>query len=112
MTEREIDALIAIHVFGWQKVKNHETAYFKADGRMDELPCYSTDIASAWTVVEAVGPKFRRFEVHRVGGEYVALIEGGDSDVDAAYIASAEADTAPMAICLAALKTVGVEVSE
>ena len=80
-----LDALVDKHVFGWEFTE--PTAF------------YSTDIAAAWEVVEELDLSMYplactvgwRFEFDRNEG--------------------AEAETAPLAICLAALKAKGINVT-
>ena len=122
MTNREIDALIAKKVMGYEpsefthwpcgKARSPNQLYWRKDGKLfmfDNLPHYSTDIAAAWQVVEKIKGKYRGVEIgYRLGG-WFCQIEDGTSDIDERYIAQAEADTAPLSICLAALKAVGVE---
>ena len=75
--------------------------------RDKEHPSYSTDIASAWQVVEKLNTL--------PGGEYISLTRGIPGIPDPNYrvqfcvagvLDNAEAPTAPHAICLAALKAV------
>jgi hypothetical protein len=73
----------------------------------EDLPHYSTDIAAAWTVVEKMREiqpeKARWFRIDCFDGEWRAgpVMVCGDED----YIDNdVKADTAPRAICLAALK--------
>lgn len=123
MTPREIDALVAEKVMG---CKLYRELDYGVDGnyrfRCDcdgphgsdtphsddfirhSIKSYSTDISAAWEVVEKFKSENKSVTVD--GGLYV---DG--------YRFSAEmghswtiADSAPMAICLAALKSVGVEV--
>lgn len=96
---RELDALIAEKVMGW--TYDEVLGWNSPDGKLTGQPCpraYSTDIAAAWAVVV----KFTgvaRVEFHQAEGWWIELGNGYDS-------ASATAPTAPLAICLAALKTV------
>ena len=104
---RDLDALIAEKVMKLQVIRFSGNPLVYATTKSDEdgkyLPCYSTAIADAWTVVEKLG---KAFEVHYREGAFSCLIEEGD-EVTAHYIAEATAETAPLAICLAALKAVG-----
>ena len=100
---RELDALVAEKVMGWTNVRficHGLSLRGEVDGEPSEkVPFYSVDIDAAWDVVEKIGTSFT---LERYNRWYV---EFGDR-----Y--SAAADTAPHAICLAALKAVGVEVPE
>jgi hypothetical protein len=116
----ELDALVATHVLGWTEV-----APFKQVHAHDPIlqgvrpgviaspytgykprvpvPNYSRDIAAAWEVLEKVrGP-----------GVEVRLFSGGWKagwTCEVGSLASTTRETAPLAICLAALEAVGVQV--
>lgn len=119
---RELDALVAEKVMGWTLV---------ADPRADGQPMWvdadknakwpaeppdrwgkgiwrpSTDIAAAWELVEALGRKFFGFALTRSEhGLYRAefSMRGVETDFRAPAV------TAPLAICLAALRAVGHQV--
>lgn len=114
---RELDALVAEKVMGWVRPAM-DSPYIVDDpihGKLaylsGEIPHYSADIAAAWEIIE----KLR-------GGYHVTLESFGshwrcDISVITASVASGtkgngqgRADTAPMAICLAALKAKGVTI--
>ena len=110
---RELDARIAIEVIGFNK-----RVVSKIDGLpYAEVPHYSTRIQDAWLVAEKmvslepvwVGDSHRWFtidapyvdcDVWYAGFRYSIDYEGEGWDIEA------KADTAPLAICLAALKAV------
>ena len=109
MTNREIDALIAEKVMGidvhTKEEKGWETVYIdKKD--WTSIKKYSTDIAAAWEVVE---------ELIKDG---IFLMSGDKSTVHVYFGRNGPncnktgADTAFLAICLAALKAKGVDVEE
>lgn len=91
---RELDALVAEKVMGWTGCRDSP---------------YSTDIVVAWRIIEKFG-----FMIHPTGhgregkpaGYWVGYPRDGHSglvgDMDNDTVAFAE--TAPLAICLAALK--------
>lgn len=101
---RELDALIAKHVFDMTLRNITETSceLWHGDKWHSCGPCahYSTDIADAWEVVE----KADLWSLYgSIGdGPYRACIQFGDRE------GLMTADTAPLAICLAALKAKGV----
>lgn len=110
---RKIDALVAEKVIGWtikpgQIGTSHSTAgHFIAP---EDVPEYSTDIAAAWDVVEAWKGDgslceivLSRCESHVSTGWRARF---GESEASW----EADAPTAPLAICLAALKAKGVDV--
>ncbi|EEM39699.1 hypothetical protein bthur0004_43410 [Bacillus thuringiensis serovar sotto str. T04001] len=75
-----------------------------------QLPKFSTNIQDAWLVVEKFVEEGIFFSIHKwIDGGYVVKIESLQVKDSLAQIEMAEAQTAPMAICLAALKVVGEE---
>lgn len=113
MNDIPIDELVAKKVMGW--IKPPETSILKSmwvetpiGAVHPQLPKFSTNIQDAWLVVE----KFDFYTIERVTGYgdgfykvnvSVAQIDGTYSDIEV------QAPTAPMAICIAALKAVGEE---
>lgn len=105
---RELDALVASKVMG-----------IEIDGDVwpdDAVVCpvlgdqwymyiqpYSTDIAAAWTILEKLKDDFN-FTLSLQGETYFLKLIGIDS------VVTAEANTAPHVICLAALKAVGYDI--
>jgi hypothetical protein len=74
------------------------------------FPRYSTDIAAAWEVVEKLTADHEfRFQADYYG-PFVQFIRYAEDKNGDHPDYSSSADTAPHAICLAALKAVGVEV--
>jgi Phage ABA sandwich domain len=121
MNLREIDLLVAEKVMGWEEVKENDFIkrpdvdfIGKAPDRFCEdawsiLPNYSTDISDVWEVVENFKDKGFLFTLkNTVGGEYTFSLTDWNG-MCSTYTASSV--TAPLAICLAALKAVGVEVN-
>jgi len=139
---RELDALVAERVMGctlWRRDEALQTAKdqkeYEAARRKDEFRCecpglphhesnddgeswlkaYSTDIAAAWEVVDAVKTNDGENGIYDYPrGESVELrylvaqkIWSVTMRVNGGGYVNADADTAPHAICLAALKVVG-----
>lgn len=114
MDLRKIDALVAEYVMEWKHYPNNRNGFNwqAADEGYYELPEYSTDIKAAWEVVE----KMKSFETG------FALITLNDQFKELKWIAKFTLlkpkphmkfemnKSAPLAICLAALKAKGVEV--
>ena len=114
---RKLDALIAEKVMGndrdWRKYLELRPLWVRGDKLTNdeymavalggELPHYSTQIADAWLVAEKICGDEGHFELERLywfnakKTGWMAIFHKGD----------AEADTAPLAICLAALKSIG-----
>ena len=100
---RELDALVAEKVMGGRRMRTTDARYYwNGLNTNGELPAYSTDIAAAWTVVERLGDKFN-FIGKCADGWNAVLFYDGNSHGEIA-------PSAPHAICLAALKAVGVEI--
>jgi hypothetical protein len=111
---RAIDVRVAERVMGWRKRGRH---YEDATGAVRTLDLTSfgsfapsTDIAAAWLVVEKLRERFQRIEVHAVHLHedapcYVCMVEAESGTTQEHYVAHAEAETAPLAICHAALRT-------
>jgi len=77
-------------------------------------PRYSTDIAAAWEVVEKLQPNLYlslTVEQHE-GRQYATAGFTGDRWVDPTQHFEAEAETAPLAICLAAVEAVRARPTE
>ena len=117
---RELDALVAEKVMGYdhgiagcrwcQKDITGSDPYPRRNPHFDH---YSTDIKAAWEVVDKghlYGDCIRQWPRD---GEMVWQIGSPWWDLgrrDGGFLVIAEADTAAHAICLAALKAIGVEV--
>jgi Phage ABA sandwich domain len=122
MNLREIDRLVAEKVMGWEY---HEAVYtwgelfspakyVKEDGREVEpfnLPHFSTNIADALQVVEKLRDRYVYMNLTNNDDSYCCELMEQDLENSSRYFTYyADAETAPLAICLAALKAVGVEV--
>lgn len=112
---RELDVLIATKVLGYAQPKYVYIGepdyseidawwYEDKDGAWEELPKYSVDMGAAWEVVERFKwPKFYVGLQRTDTGNWRCDIEthGGDGPTYSDYH-----KTAPMAICLAAIKVI------
>lgn len=116
---REMNALIAEKAMGWTVFYGEYKGYElfddevaqgyppkeEADGVPFEIPYYSTDIAAAWEVVNRMKNYF--FVCGRTDeGRWEAIFYPVNSGVG--KLSEAHGDTAPSAICRAALKAMGV----
>lgn len=108
MTDRELDALVAEKVMGWHKGAELSSAWF--DSRHNFVHwkewCPTVDIKAAWEVVEKMREEGTDVDIYWSGNEWIVTLgenPGGSPD-------GATSDTAPRAICLAALRAKGVEV--
>lgn len=113
---RELNAEVAIKVMGYRLATEAEpywnslAVWIAPDGeRWEGIPHYSTDIAAAWQVVEKLNLSVMRDD----GGGWAAAVLYGvpyiEEDwgrggyIDCGLHDGAYADTAPLAICRAAL---------
>lgn len=120
---RELDALVAEKVMGWRWISYNNNGFIlvppdqhsrmkpeyvfqdKAGSREHAgLPRYSTDIAAAWEVVEKLHeiPGYEIIDIRLCSIGYAILAPMGNH-----MKSVSTAETAPLAICLAALKAVG-----
>jgi len=93
---REIDKQIA------EKMMSH-IDFFDSKREVKGIPNYSTDIAAAWEVVEKLAEVCRVF-IEIDDGIYYVRIEYQETSMSVAKYFEAEDESAPMAICRAALK--------
>lgn len=103
---RALDAEIARRVFGYFDVGEFEGQLVHGEYNMNGWPMptphYSTDIAAAWTVVEAMQARDLRVVLDSPLGGWECMTELDN------WFHVERADTAPLAICLAALQAVDV----
>jgi ABA sandwich protein len=111
---RELDALVAEKVFGWTRctMAGHgpECSYwFDSDGNGHNQDLFSDDIAAAWMVVEQLQKQDYKTVImaNLTRPPLYTVTMASMSQEDVVVIT---AYTAPLAICLAALKAVDVEV--
>ncbi|MFS0591750.1 hypothetical protein AB1L05_09120 [Cytobacillus horneckiae] len=112
MDERKIDSLIAEKIMNWKvyKYKNIDTCEaIDEEGNIvivgkEFSP--STKIQDAWMVAEKLPYDVKVTKYKDLEPKYQGLVFIPDN------VQMVFADTAPMAICLAALKAVGVEVNK
>ena len=121
---RKLDSLIATKVMGFHSVGFHDGAggpsgpwVYKgpAQSPYRRLPYYSTRIEDAWEIVEIMN--MRGWKLELVYSEYFDENTGG---ADVTFVCKSQArgkfstsnETIPYAICLAALKAMGVNYEE
>lgn len=124
---RELDTLVAVKVMGWSKttelwnrgLTESVLAGLHPESKLPEkVPFYSTDISAAWRVVDFLRSKkmlldiqegenndgpFFQVEINQFN---VSKSRGGYWDT---VVDSTDGDSIPHAICLAALRSVGIE---
>lgn len=126
---RELDALVAEKVFGMHRhpgcdLDDHLRAECYGTGTEEgygPVVDYSTDIAAAWQVVEKLRSDGLGIILNDTMGQYRGRFWRYDRsdgwDIDAWILCpdtqfTVWEETAPLVICLAALKALGVEVEE
>jgi hypothetical protein len=105
---RELDALVAVKVMGAQSMDHKRPLDHGAF--LDPVPHYSTDIAAAAEILEKVpmtlvAPRAQISPGRFNGVEWMAVAPSKPYDDQVGNFVFAE--TAPHAICLAALKALG-----
>jgi hypothetical protein len=105
MEPRERDALVALRVMGFSNVmvmSREQAVGYDYFVHLREVPYYTTDMSAAWKVIE----KFHGYEL--LGSEHGCICTLW-IDLNTSRT-SPNCDTAPEAICIAALRAVGVDV--
>lgn len=128
---RELDALVAEKVMGMtfelvgvplgvpsdmqyskelaitQDGKLEMIQYIPGGMGINPVPRFSTDIAAAWLVVDRIMAQFTQwqpyFQLRTCGTFYTAVFDSDEMNNPV----TEDGDTAPLAICLAALKATG-----
>ncbi|HEY8542624.1 MAG TPA: hypothetical protein VIL29_09590 [Pseudothermotoga sp.] len=116
MKLREIDRLVAEKVMGWEPyyddgdlisfITDAGSLFFSDDDECEWNP--TTTIQHAWQVVEKLIDNGYDFTIYNHNKEFNVEINIEEDDKHLWFYG--EANSAPLAICLAALKAVGVEV--
>jgi hypothetical protein len=77
------------------------------------IPYYSTDVKAAWEILEHLRPDFH-FSIDTVpeGYQVQFVVKGNKISIGSYHYCTVRAETAPLAICLAALKALGIEYKE
>lgn len=114
MDLRKLDVLIGQHIFGFtivdDKMLGRVDKFISKNGAIIALPQYSKHIASAWDVVEKI--KARNSEIFCLNFYYEKW-HCGFERLHHDYIENEVSnESAPLAICLAALKAKNIDVSE
>lgn len=100
---RDLDALVAEMVIKLPKDLISISGAIPHRGHMvREIDNYSTDLADAWEVVETMIERVCDMSIEKSGLNWTATFAA----------VSATASTPALAICLAALKHIGLDVSE
>ena len=110
---RDLDAEVAVKVMGWMLVHKPigdgprtDAAISPTTQCMMSIPHYSTDIEAAWAVVEKLLADEYLVNVKAYHADHFPMWEVCILDHHGME-QKTQADTAPLAICLAALKAIG-----
>jgi hypothetical protein len=98
---RELDLLVADKVMDLNIWRDGRMIYYKTEGMAyNRVPFYSKKIAAAWLVVEALNRRGLLIDLASStdGKTWVCTFEDDDQQYEAT------ADTAPLAICLSAIR--------
>lgn len=120
MNNRDVDRLVAEHVMG-HEISSGKDSYYKEYAYiingpvLDDIPKYSTDIAAAWEVVEKISPQI--LDSKPWTQCFITTIRDGihcsfKNLYSGEILGDAIETTAPLAICLAALKAKGIEIND
>lgn len=109
---RELDALVAEKLMGLELVRHGGNIFYKEQSKHHPiellLPEYSSFIAQAWLVVEKMKRDGMLVIIKADGLRIGDFSHGWTVLID--NHPRVDADTAPLAICKAALRTIGYEV--
>jgi hypothetical protein len=111
MENREIDYLIFEHVLKNEKGYMEYLKQQKDDLNLYIVKRYSTNIQDAWVVVDKLNKQWE-FELYRDNGKdepFYCDFSGYDKFAYVDRFYRGVANTAPLAICKAALKSVGID---
>lgn len=101
---RELDALVAEKVMGLKVWQQGRSRFYETNTSVyNAVPPYSTSTEAAWQVVEKIN-LFSEYVLYRLNSGSWVVCEPGP------IIEFARGETAPHAICLAALAAVGADV--
>lgn len=115
----ELDALIAEHVMGLILEKDltippKPTGMYlisRTPVSIAEIPCYSTDIAAAWKVVEKITTENTGFMYDCLWRDpNTKKWQFGSFGRDGEFFGEESSLSAPLAICMAALKAKGIDI--
>lgn len=106
---RQLDALVAERVMGIDVIYEVGNYYYKTENGGAWVYQYSTDIAAAWQVVEKLASSDLVVEIrHNVKGKF--RLTGVNTWRETKQLEKLIVDSScSIAICLAALRSVGVE---
>jgi hypothetical protein len=115
---RELDSLVAEKVMGYRVREGIQPVIFECcaaqpprdDADWCSVPRYSTDIAAAWQVIGRMAGQGFDHYVEGWRGKYWVKFSNEDRGMEGnSEDREVKARTAPEAICLAALKVMGIE---
>ncbi len=110
LTKREIDRLVAERVMGWTNLYGAGTRFGTTpEGKSHRIvPPYSTDMSAAWEVVERLRKSGYQGKIDWARPELGYECIFWSSPVPPTEMQLPRAETASLAVCIAALKVMGV----
>lgn len=121
---RELDALIAEKVMGWTKKElptnrvnpSYTAWYWVSNDDNVKIPTNffnpSINLHDAWQVVEKLKKDNIYIDIYSLPSDGYRVETSTHDGEQYVHMSTVGADTAPLAICLAALKAVGVEIDD
>jgi len=115
---RELDAAVAEHVMGWTRERTEKNNWYEPESRLwkpvdstTNLPRYSSNIVAAWEVVERLHELGYNLAIYcqRKGAQDEGVevhVGKGDYNDNVVWPPVHHANTAPKAMCYAALLAV------
>lgn len=103
--DRKLDILVAEKVLDYEPCKDRPEAWIHAGcegwpSTLEDIPEFSTSIEAAWLVIENLGDRWTDLSIEKSGLNWTVTTP----------IASATETKFPLAVCMAALRSVGIEV--
>lgn len=113
----ELIRLVAVHVFGYEVTVSEHHVYRLGTERggwttQTSCPDWPNDRTACWDVVEALRKRGLKVCINAPGPDYTSWDVRGWNERTNSNRFIAHADTAPRAICLAALDACGVSLPE
>ncbi len=112
LTKREIDRLVAERVMGWTNLYLEGSRFGTTpEGKSHRIvPQYSSDMSAAWEVVERLRHSGYEGGIDWTRPELGYECAFWSSPIPPDEMQPSRAETAPLAICLAALRGMGVSI--
>lgn len=105
MTSHDIERLIAIEFWGWQETKSPYLFVGNDGKRIDVRNTFTKDIAFAWQIAERMKDTWSDFAISKEGDAWNVFWGLGGASWE-----NVSADTVEMALCLASLQSIDIDI--